>query len=88
MKSDSLLDESSAKLIDSLMESGRFHSRKDVVHEGLRLLDEREKARKAEVERFRVAVQEGIDSGDYKPADEVFAELRKKFGDMPKARSR
>ncbi|CAN5472205.1 hypothetical protein BH10PSE7_BH10PSE7_14530 [soil metagenome] len=88
MPSDDIIDERSAKLIERLVESGRFQSRNEVVREGLLLLEAREEELEAEVERFHVAVQEGIDSGDYKPADVVFKELREKYEKMAIAQRR
>ncbi|MCS3729200.1 type II toxin-antitoxin system ParD family antitoxin [Bradyrhizobium betae] len=52
--------------IKDLVDSGRYATASEVMREGLRLIEEREERRKAELEALRAAVQEGRDSG---PAD-------------------
>ncbi len=47
------------QFIEQLIEQGRFGSTSEAIRAGLRLLEERE----AKLEAFRIAVQEGIDSG-------------------------
>lgn len=55
-------------LIDNLIETGRYSSASEVVREGLRLVEEREKRRKAKLEALRAEIQKGFDSG---PAEEI-----------------
>jgi antitoxin ParD1/3/4 len=66
-------------LIDTLIESGRFQSRSEVVREGLRLLEEREEERRLKLDKLRAAFQAGIDSGSRIPAEEVFSELKARY---------
>ena len=47
------------RFIEQLVKQGRFGSTSEAIRAGLRLLEERE----AKLEVFRIAVQEGIDSG-------------------------
>lgn len=51
-------------LIDSLVEEGRYQNASEVLREGIRLIEEREKARAAKLEALRAAVQVGIDDFD------------------------
>ena len=58
-----------AKLIDSLVECGRYQNASEVLREGIRLIEERENEQAAKLEALRAAVQVGIDSaerGEYK----------------------
>ena len=56
---------------EDLVGSGRYASVDDVVSEALRLLKEHEPPRALDLETLRRLWQEGIDSGGYKPAEEV-----------------
>jgi antitoxin ParD1/3/4 len=61
--------------------SGRFDSASDVVHEGLRLLEEREHARDAELQEIRREIEVGLEqakAGRLRDGDEFFAELAQK----------
>jgi antitoxin ParD1/3/4 len=79
MPSSYAIGEHFEQLIDSLIESGRFQSRSEVVRAGLRLLEEREEERRFKLEKLRAEFQAGIDSGPRIPAEEVFSELKVKF---------
>ena len=55
-------------LIATGVESGQFSNASEVVREGLRLLEQRQKEDNARIEWLRHAAQEGIDAmecGDY-----------------------
>jgi len=65
-------------VVDDLVRNGRFGSRSEVLREGVRLVQERER-HNAYVEQ---AIAEGlaaIDAGRMYDADTVFAELRQRF---------
>ena len=79
MPSSYAIGEHFEHLIDSLIESGRFQSRSEVVREGLRLLEEREEERRLKLEKLRAEFQAGIDSGPRVPAEKVFSELKAKY---------
>ncbi|MBX3529838.1 MAG: type II toxin-antitoxin system ParD family antitoxin [Rhizobiaceae bacterium] len=67
------------ELVRGLVDSGRYSSASEVLRDGLRLLEEKEKERAAKLAWLRNAVQEGIDSGPGIPAEEVFDELLKRY---------
>ena len=56
------------RFIDNGIKSGRFSNASEVVREGLRLLEQRQKEDKAKIQRLRAAAKVGfdaIDRGDY-----------------------
>lgn len=66
------------QLVNELVATGRFSSKNEVLQEGLRLLDEREKKLAA----LDAALARGladIDAGRMRPVDEVFDELRARY---------
>ena len=79
MPSSYTLGEHYDKFVRELVSSGRYSSASEVMRDGLRLLEDREKERAAKLEWLRNAIQEGIDSGPGIPAEEVFDELLKRY---------
>ena len=58
------------QFIDAKLESGRFSNASEMVREGLRLLEQREREDAARIEWLRSAVKEGFDAmdrGEYIP---------------------
>ena len=53
-----------AKFLADCVASGRYQSMSEVVREGLRLLEDRQERRQAELERARALIQEGADQLD------------------------
>jgi antitoxin ParD1/3/4 len=83
MKSTSIaLSDHWQKFTAELVASGRYGSVSEVVREGLRLIDERQKR----IEALDAAVQEGLDSGPAVPFDaEAFrARMHEKYA-LPQA---
>jgi antitoxin ParD1/3/4 len=63
------------KVVNDLVENGRYNSKSEVLREGVRLVQERE-ARLCEMDAMIQAGLDDIDAGRTIPAEEVFAELR------------
>lgn len=53
-----------AAFLASCVESGRYQTTSEVVREGLRLLQDRQERRQAELERARALIQVGADKLD------------------------
>jgi antitoxin ParD1/3/4 len=74
------------KLVSSLISSGRYNSRSEVLREGLRLLQKRENRLAA----LNLALDRGLaaaKAGRVKPAEQVFARLEAKYRKMAKSRA-
>ena len=73
------------RIVRSLMEGGRFASEDEVIDQALRLLRQRQEAEQARVvEGIRQGVED-MNAGRDRPADEVFADIRREFNLSPDA---
>ncbi|HEY9010005.1 MAG TPA: type II toxin-antitoxin system ParD family antitoxin [Devosia sp.] len=73
------LGEKLEAVVNDLVANGRYNSKSEVLREGVRLVQERE----AYLRRIDAALAEGladVKAGRTRPAEEVFAELRAKYG--------
>lgn len=64
--------------VNRLVASGRYNSKSEVIREGIRLVEEREK----KLAVLDAALERGladVEAGRVYPADEVFAELRARY---------
>ncbi len=55
--------------VRDLLATGRYASASEVVRDGLRLLEDREKQREAKLAGLRAAIQTGLESGSAAPLD-------------------
>ena len=65
--------------VTSLVQTGRYNSRSEVLREGVRLVEEREKRLAA----LDAAIARGLadaEAGRVKPINEAFAEVRARLG--------
>ena len=68
--------------IKQQLDSGRFNNTSEVIREGLRMLEDKEKLRQLKLEVLRSEIMKGVNSGSAKPADEVLDRLEKKYRKM------
>jgi antitoxin ParD1/3/4 len=77
------------KLVESKVRSGRYQSASEVVREGLRLLDDQDRLRNAQLEEVRRKIQTGIDQldrGEGIDGRTILAELKQKSAVLRKKR--
>ncbi|HEY4942913.1 MAG TPA: type II toxin-antitoxin system ParD family antitoxin [Rhizomicrobium sp.] len=70
-------------VVSKLVSKGRYGSKSEVIREGVRMVEEREK-RLEELDRALERGLADVKAGRTKPAEEVFAELRKRFNGKAK----
>ena len=78
------LGENLEKVVNDLVENGRYNSKSEVLREGVRLVQEREARLRAALERGLKDVEEGR----VKPLDEVAEQLLGKIQRMADEQSR
>jgi antitoxin ParD1/3/4 len=72
------LGEALEKFVNKLVASGRYHSKSEVLREGVRLIQERE-ARLAALDASIARGLADADAGRLKTSSEVFDRLKSKF---------
>lgn len=74
------------KVVNDLVENGRYNSKSEVLREGVRLVQEREARLRELDEKIAVGLAQA-DAGLLIPAEEVFAQLRQIVAEMSKKAS-
>ena len=67
------------QFIRQQLDAGRYASASEVIRDGLRLLETRQRLQEIEIEEYREKIREGIASGPSVSAEEVFARLEMKY---------
>jgi antitoxin ParD1/3/4 len=68
-------------VVFKLVKNGRYNSKSEVIREGVRLVEEREK-RLAALDKALAEGLADIKAGRVYPAEEVFAEVRRKIREV------
>jgi antitoxin ParD1/3/4 len=74
------------EFVTSRVDSGRYQSASEVVRQGLRLLQDQEETREAQMARLRQQIQIGLDQadrGELLDGDEVFDEILRRTPSRP-----
>ncbi|WP_332692298.1 type II toxin-antitoxin system ParD family antitoxin [Devosia sp.] len=74
------LGENLEKVVNDLVENGRYNSKSEVLREGVRLVQEREARFKELDASVRLAIAEA-DAGRWLSEEEVFDELEARYAD-------
>ena len=77
------------KLVESKVRSGRYQSASEVIREGLRLLDDQDRLRMAQLDEVRRKIQIGIDQldrGEGIDGATILAKLKQSSGGVRKSR--
>ena len=72
-------------VVDRLVSSGRYNSKSEVLREGVRLVEEREKRLEA-LDQALARGMADVEAGRLIPAEEVFEELRERYRQMAQER--
>ena len=78
MPSSYVIGEHFEAFIREQIRQGRYASASEVVRDGLRALEDRERFRAARLEALRADLQRGVASGVGLEADAVFSEVRQR----------
>ncbi|MBB3148280.1 antitoxin ParD1/3/4 [Phyllobacterium trifolii] len=72
-------------VLNRLVESGRYNSKSEVLREGIRLVDEREK-RLAALDAALARGLADVEAGRIRPLEDVFDELKTRYAKMAEER--
>ncbi|WP_271897259.1 type II toxin-antitoxin system ParD family antitoxin [Candidatus Phyllobacterium onerii] len=72
-------------VLNRLVESGRYNSKSEVLREGIRLVDEREK-RLAALDAALARGLADVEAGRVRPLQDVFDELKARYAKMAEER--
>jgi antitoxin ParD1/3/4 len=82
MPSSYVIGEHFETFIKNQIQQGRYASASEVIRDGLRSLEDREKFRAMKLEALRAEIQNGADSGTSIPAEAVFADVRTRVAEV------
>jgi antitoxin ParD1/3/4 len=86
MPSSYVIGDHFESFIKAQIQQGRYASASEVIRDGLRVLEDKEKFRAMKLDALRADIQKGIESGEGAPAEEVFSRLRTKYERMAQER--
>jgi antitoxin ParD1/3/4 len=79
MPSSYALGEHFEKFMDQLIQEGRYNSKSEILRDGLRVIEDRERERAVKFEALKAAVLEGVNSGPGIPSEEVREHLLNRY---------
>ena len=79
MPSSYVIGEHFEQFIKGQLQQGRYASASEVIRDGLRALEDREKHRALKLEALRADIQQGINSGPGRPVQEVTDDLQARY---------
>lgn len=79
MPSSYVIGEHFEQFIKDQLQQGRYASASEVIRNGLRALEDREKLRALKLEALRADIQQGINSGPSRPLQHVSTELQARY---------
>lgn len=88
MPSSYVIGEHFEAFIKEQVQQGRYASASEVVRDGLRALEDRERLRAAKLEALRADIQRGAARGAGIEVGAVFSEVRKCVAEAPASRAR
>jgi antitoxin ParD1/3/4 len=88
MPSSYSLGEHFEQFVQDQLGTGQYASASEVIRDALRLLEEHKQIQRAKLEALRAQIQKGIDSGGNRPAEDVFAGVRARIGQIAKEKAR
>ena len=87
MPSSYVIGEHFEAFIKTQIQQGRYASASEVIRDGLRTLEDRDKFRTMKLDALRIEIQKGADSGASIPAKAVFAKVRARIAQKGAGRS-
>ena len=79
MPSSYVIGEHFEQFIKGQLQQGRYASASEVIRDGLRALEDREKLGALKLQALRADIQQGINSGPGRPVQDVNAELQARY---------